>query len=150
METIERNDLTTPNGIQAEMKRLEKMIGTPGAHASIVLDSNVGTADICLDANWCRSSYGPDVRISRVKGETFAEMIASAEQAIRNWQVTRYNDVIRKLALAIIELTDEHTLCTETLLRGKGFSAADIVEYSERACARASEMAGAAPFRVLF
>jgi hypothetical protein len=149
METIERNDLTTPSGISAELERLQKMIGTPGAATWIHLSADNAT-HISVYANWCRSTYGDDVKIGYIEGATFAELTANAEQAIHNWKATRHNDVIRKMALAVISITDEHTECTATRLKAAGFSESDITTYHEKACARASEMAGAAPFKVLF
>lgn len=77
-----------------------------------------------------------------------------AFQAAHVWASThkavRRNAIVRRMALAVIGLTDEHGACTETLLRGKDFTAGEIVEFHEAACVRAGEMAGNTPFSVVF
>jgi len=142
METIER-DLTTPAGIQAELKRLAAILGGK-CNISLNFWTYCGKPNIyvCLDVTASSS-------IARIEGDTFAEMLDKAEAAIHAYIPAQRNATIRKMALAIIELTDEHTECTRTLLRGKGFSQSDIDAYSADACARAGEMCGNAPFRVV-
>jgi hypothetical protein len=84
-----------------------------------------------------------------IKHDNFPALFAEAEVWIRGRAGVRRNATIRTLALAIIELTDEHGRCTAKLLRGKRFSAEDISEFKDAACARASEMAGMAPYSVV-
>jgi hypothetical protein len=79
---------------------------------------------------------------------TWPEAITAA----RTWAATHHtvarDTLIRRLALAILDLTDQHGRCTEAMLRGRDFASADIREHHEAACARAGEMASGAPFRV--
>jgi len=82
--------------------------------------------------------------------QTWPEAIAAADQWITNYKTTHRNDIVRRMALAIIELTDEHTRCDDAMLRRKKFSAGEIAEFHLAACARAGEMCGNAPFRVEF
>lgn len=77
-------------------------------------------------------------------------------EAIRQayaWASTRKtvwrDDLIRRMALAVIDLTDQHGKCTERLLRGRDFTRDDVIEHHEAACVRAGEMSGNAPFRVV-
>ena len=79
----------------------------------------------------------------------FTAAFAAAEAHVAGRALIRPAELIRKMALAIIEITDEHTKCTEALLRAKGFSAADIASTKDAACVRASEMCANAPFVVL-
>jgi hypothetical protein len=145
-EVLERN-LTTPQGLYAEEQRLAKMMKDASAKDPYVsIGQDADGAHVSVHHAWLEPKG--EGRIGRFKGGTWAEAIGAAEQGIRNWQATRHDAVIRKMALAVIELTDEHTHCTVTLLRGKGFSERDITEYSARACERASEMCGNAPFVV--
>jgi hypothetical protein len=83
------------------------------------------------------------------RADTWSEAIAAAYE----WASTRSaiwrDTMIRKLALAIIDLTDQHGECTERLLLTRDFTSATVREFHEAACARANEMAGGAPFRVV-
>lgn len=57
--------------------------------------------------------------------------------------------LIRRLALAIIDITDQHGKCTDALLRGRKFTQDEITQMQEVACQRASEMCANAPFAVV-
>lgn len=84
------------------------------------------------------------------KAHSWPEVFAAAQSWVATHQAVRRNAIVRRMALAVIELTDEHGACTETLLRGKDFTAAEVVEFHEAACVRAGEMTGNAPFSVIF
>jgi hypothetical protein len=73
--------------------------------------------------------------------------IRAAQAWIANRPKVERNAVIRRLALAIIEITDERTKCTVHDLRAKGFDDDEIALHAE-ACVRAGEMANCAPFTV--
>src|ERR1700691_6232003 len=109
MTTIER-DLTTPDGVSAEMKRIAAIIG-PDCNLSLHMWTYCGVPSISV-------SIGMNDRIGECGGSTFAEMLDKAEVVVRAYGPAMANKVIRKMALAIIEITDEHTECTRTLLRG--------------------------------
>ncbi|CAB4126998.1 hypothetical protein UFOVP78_36 [uncultured Caudovirales phage] len=55
---------------------------------------------------------------------------------------------IRKLALDVIDLTDQHGICTRAMLRGRGHGETALAHYLDAACERAGEMAAGAPFVV--
>jgi len=80
---------------------------------------------------------------------TWAEAFAQASTFAASLHVVSRNTLIRTMALAIIELTDEHGECSAIRLTGKGFSTANIAAYHQAACVRAGEMAMGAPFAVL-
>ena len=143
METIER-DLTTPTGIHKEVKRL--LLKVKGRHPSVTLHISQHGPSLYVDHDMC--APGKIGEIACVTGDTFAEMFDKAEQAIANYAPAQRNATIRKMALAIIELIDEHTECTRTMLRSQGFIQSDIDAYSAGACARAGEMCGNTPFSV--
>lgn len=141
MDLNSRVDLTTPAGIQAEMARLVKMISGNCPYASIVISQN--SFSLVVEDDLLSGK-----KIARIKANSFEEMIEKAETEIKAWKIRNVETDIRKLALAIIETTDEHTHCTAALLRAKGFSANQITEYHVAACARASEMCANSPFVV--
>lgn len=138
MTTIER-DLTTARGLYTEQKRLGDLAGR---HVSIGVCS-IG-AEVYIQSG--KTTGTPDYKFFRA--ETFEEAITEAETHIAALRVLHQNTVTRRMALAIIEITDEHTRCTEALLRGKGFIQADIDTYRDAACERASEMCANTPFSV--
>lgn len=84
-----------------------------------------------------------------IRGGSWAEIIQEGMAWADNYVPVRRNALIRRMALAIIEITDEHGKCTDSLLQTKGFIAAEITEHHKAACVRAGEMAGNAPFVVV-
>lgn len=135
--------LANSDQIEAALADLRAMIGTREAMAAIVYGH--GAPWISLSAEWPRTVGG----IGHTRAlPTLAEMLEEARELVLGWHATRRNDLVRRLALAIIEITDEHTRCTQTLLRAKGFTQPEIDEFGDAACARASEMAGNQPFSV--
>lgn len=108
-------------------------IGKGPAHASLYPDGVSGAT---------RPEY--------VHAATWSKLILETYAWIDAYKIISRDATIRKMALAIIELTDEHTKCTATMLGRKKFSNAAIAEFHEIACQRAGEMAGNAPFRVEF
>lgn len=139
--------ITAPVAVSAEIEAaladLRQLIGTRDANAAIVYGH--GDPWISLSVEW-------PTRIGEIGHThslpTLSEMVIEARAMIRAWHAKRRNDMIRRLALAIIETTDEHTRCTQTLLRAKGFTQPEIDEFGDAACARATEMAGNQPFSV--
>lgn len=81
-------------------------------------------------------------------GDTWDEMIQAAYQWIETNKHVSRNATICRMALAVIELTDEHGKCTEAMLLRRDFSRDTIREMHSLACERAGEMAGNAPFTV--
>jgi hypothetical protein len=83
-----------------------------------------------------------------VHGSTYSETFSKA-RAWAERDRTGYRDtLVRRMAVAVIDITAEHGHCVPALLRMKGFTDADIAALHEEACARASEIAGKAPFSV--
>lgn len=140
-----KDEIIKPVELQAEMKRLKKMIigNYPWVHLSICDDC----CSLTVRHDW-PSRSGGEIAIVEFGNGSFHEGIKKAEAEIKDWKIRSVETNIRKLALAIIETTDEHTHCTAALLRAKGFSANQITEYHAAACARASEMCANAPFVV--
>lgn len=80
------------------------------------------------------------------EGATFAEAIAKGRAWVQTFIAERRDTVIRKMALAIIDLTDQNGAVTDVALLERNFCADDIREFGEAACARASNMANLRPF----
>lgn len=137
--TLENSDQ-----IEAALADLRALISTPKASATIVYGH--GTPQICLSSDWPNGKTA-DIGWTHAL-PTLAEMLVEARDMIRAWHITRRNDVVRRLALAIIETTDEHTRCTQTLLRAKGFTQPELDKFGDAACARASEMCSPKSFSI--
>lgn len=139
METITLPVAMTAAAITAECGRLAATI-CPKAEVSIVIGRrNEGGIGIYEDGICGKAQ--PHF----IHKPTFAEMFTAAEEWIIGRAAIRQNDIVRKMAIAIIEITDEHSTCTRRLL-GLRFSNGEIAAYGDAALARASEMAGNAPF----
>jgi hypothetical protein len=82
------------------------------------------------------------------RGETWQQALDSAYVWARDYGAVHRATVIRTMALAIIDLTDEYGTCSAGLLAGRKFAHADITSFAKAACARASEMTGNTPFVV--
>ena len=80
---------------------------------------------------------------------SFEEGLDAAEQAFAV-HIEKHDEAARrKMALAIIELTDAEGSVTDRALRLAGFSQAQIDLHAETAAALANEMAGKGPFTVV-
>lgn len=85
-----------------------------------------------------------------IYGATWHEVLAGAREWATNHKQVNRNSIVRRMALAVIEITDEHGRCDAARLKAKDFGADEIKEFHEAACQRASEMCANAPFVVVF
>lgn len=88
-------------------------------------------------------------------GERFrADTWHEALEAARTWALSQgtvqREAAIRRMALLIVDLTDQHGECTEVMLVRKEFSRDQVRELHGVACERAGEMCQGAPFSVMF
>lgn len=82
-------------------------------------------------------------------GPTIDEALSKAEAWAATYEPIRREAIIRKLALEIIDLKDQHGNVTVAMLRGRKHSQADIDAHKDAACIRAGEMSQGAPFEVV-
>lgn len=83
-----------------------------------------------------------------ITGETWPEVITKAREWIANHGVVHRDNRIRAMALAIIDLTDQHGRCDRAMLTRREFSGAEVDDLKDAACQRASEMSANSPFSV--
>jgi hypothetical protein len=133
----------TPMELQTALKGIRAMLPEKGSvylHAG----GDEYSGKPCISVQ----PFGYDDRASRfsVEADTWEEMIEQARARVlaADWSVP----IIRKLALSIIELTDEHGACAELNLRQKGHSQQEITLYGDAAVAKAKEM-GARDFAIV-
>lgn len=99
------------------------------------------------------ASFYADERYSRgaifsCGGETFEEVLESAEVAWLEHSDEHTRTMIRDMALAIIRITDECGHCSDRAMRLE-FSTDDVRQFGERACTKAAEMAARGPFSIV-
>ena len=80
---------------------------------------------------------------------TFDAALTLAEAWAATYEPIRIDAIIRKLALDILDLKDQHGVVTVAMLRGRGHSQADIDAHKDAACVRAGEMSAGSPFEVV-
>lgn len=83
------------------------------------------------------------------EGQTFAEAIANLRAA---WEAARNladKNTIRKMALAIIEITGDQGACSDAALRGAGFYQPQIDRMGAMACEEATRLAAGGPFQII-
>lgn len=132
----------------AELNRLKGMV--PGGNAWVNISLN---ADRPRDSAAMVSFYPTGITKSHgqhYEAPTFAEAIAKAEAGIRENSAAEIAEIVRKMSVAIMEITMESGRCTDAALRVEGFRQAEIEAHHAAAVARAEEMAGSGPFSVAF
>lgn len=83
-----------------------------------------------------------------VSGETYREVIAAAQAKWAELADAHTADMIRRMALKIIELTADLGECTDAALRAE-FEPEDIERFGALACERATEMGSKGPFSIV-
>lgn len=81
-------------------------------------------------------------------GATWPEVITEARMWASTHTAVHRDNRIRAMALAIIDLTDQHGRCDRAMLTRREFSGAEVDDLRDAACQRASEMSANAPFSV--
>ena len=83
------------------------------------------------------------------RGPGFAEAL---EDLRSNWAQARSladTNSIRRMALAIIEITGDQGECADAALRGAGFDQQQIARLGALACSEATRLAAGGPFRII-
>ena len=140
-------DAMTAADLAAHCVRLQRALGPKSWVSFSVSHDNLGgkaPTMLLYPAGICNIAGS-----AHLNSPNFPALFAAAEAWIKDRSVVDREKSIRKLALAIIGITDEHGTCTSRLLRGQGFAADEIAALHEAACERAGEMCLGAPFRVV-
>lgn len=83
------------------------------------------------------------------KGEGFEEAIARLREKWDTAKALADKNTIRKMALAIIEITGDQGECSDAALRGAGFHQPQIDRIGSLACAEATRLAAGGPFLIV-
>lgn len=99
-----------------------------------------------------RCSLNPKGIVDRwtisAQANDFADLLEAIREAWANNSEAHALKIVREMALAIIDLTDQIGECTDASLRAR-FDAADVTRYAAHAVAAANEMAGNGPFSIV-
>jgi hypothetical protein len=142
-ETIDMSAALTAAEIKVRCEAIAALIGGSAANCTVLING---------------ASSGPTALVTHSSGSdgyehfsapTFGAVLDAAEKFAANFAPLRKEKAVRKLALDIIDLTDQHGSCTVAMLRGRQHSQVDIDAYKDAACVRAGELAGNAPFAVV-
>lgn len=116
-----------------------------GARGDVYVSAVAGGASVALyPGGICSSSRDS----KHFRAPTWPEAFAAARAWIATHATVHRDNRIRAMALAIIDLTDQHGRCDRAMLTRREFSGAEVDDLRDAACQRAGELAGNAPFRV--
>lgn len=149
MSTITRPTITeamTPAGLRAACNELWTILGGKGARVScIVASDNYDCAETVA-----LLVYPPKVQNGHIlHAKSWPEVFAAGAEWASAQTLMRRNDLIKRMAFKIMELTDELGSCPEARLRAADFTHDEIVEFHEVACERAAELCRGAPLVVI-
>lgn len=138
-KTVNLDDAGLVAALRAACDEIAAMLPENGVHVSTDVYSH--------------RSYAPAIRAAvhvsskmlgenggYYKGETFSEAFANARADIRLALDDGRAKRVRKMALAIIEITADHDACTDAHLRTAGFDAAVISDLHAEASEQANAM----------
>jgi hypothetical protein len=80
--------------------------------------------------------------------DTFRELLSNCEAKWAEHSDLHAKNLIRRMALKIIEITADIGECSDAALRAE-FSRADVERYGDRACEHATEIASNGPFSIV-
>ena len=136
-------DLTL-SAINARLRTIAAMVG-PKATGLVMFHARGDHAvniDPCGDvlAKGQKWFHGSDIPALLDQAEAWASTQGTIQR----------DAAIRRMALDLIDLKDQHGAVTARLLRTRKWSDGEIADLHEAACERAGEMAQGAPFAVVF
>ena len=130
----------TPTEIKAALKELDGSIGNRGICGVRV---SLYTKEPLAGSISC-NSLGISID---VEADEWAELFAKLRSAWAKARADGERGLIKKMALAIIRLTEERGECTDQMLRVE-FGAGDVTAFMDRAVEMADKMATNGPFAV--
>jgi hypothetical protein len=138
-------DAMTAAEVMAALTEIARKIG-PKTEFGLTVMRRYGGNDVLLTAYVNGMSAAGYLHFD---GRTFQEVIAKSRAWAETFIAERRAIVIREMALAIIDLTDQNGAVTDRALAERNFCADDIRELATAACHRASNMANLRPFIVV-
>lgn len=132
--------------IHTELKRIQALIGTS---AYVGVDVNVGSYDSSKTSACCYPKGVGRSDSFRTEGSTFREVLEKLEARWVEQQETYESETTRRMALAVIDITNRLGECSDAALRGDGFDHTEVKRFGPTACTLATEMAAGGPFEII-
>lgn len=129
---------------------LDALAAEIGPKAYISLDIKCGSSYPEPISGWLYPDgiTGNGISI-RVGAYDYAEALRKLEAAWVEKRALRDKGTVRKMALAIIEISTDQGECSDAALRGAGFSQREIDAMGALACAEATRLAAGGPFSII-
>src|SRR5690606_29705401 len=113
----------TPAEIKDRIEAIAKSIG-PKAYVSIIVSTGYDTHGLVTASLWPEDLTGEHHVTARA--DTFAKALDKLEAAWAGARDLADKNTIRKMALAVIEITGDQGQCSDAALRGADFSQQQI------------------------
>lgn len=134
--------------LQAECRRISELI-SHRAELSVNISNYAYGKTVCRVTVYPFGIVGPSGSSKSFQGASFAEALGEAEKYAAGARDELQIAVIRRMALAVIDITDRLGGCSDSNLRTGGFTPDEITSYHIEACDAASRMSGNSPFVVM-
>lgn len=138
----------TPLQAQEKFKALRDSIGTQ-ASLSVTMSMYSWDDDSknALTASLSPFGWTSNERI-KVGANNFEDLYEMLEDSWQRRRAELNVARIKEIAMKIIELTDAHGECTDSMLRVASVTDDEIKNFGEHACLKAQEMADKGPFSI--
>lgn len=140
----------TPSQLKTAILALQKEIG-PRAEIYVSLNtaswrSDEGSLFASVYPRGLSSSEEMAFQVSADEGE---DLLKKLRDGWAQHSARHRAELIRKMALRIINITAENGECTDAALRGEVFTEADVRLYGDDACEEANRIAARGPFSII-
>ena len=138
----------TPVEIRDALKVFTDECGRHG-YASVNVTVSDDYTNEVVGATLYPDGVGGTKHAIRATGEDFAEALSNLRL---KWDAAKDlldKNTVRKMALAIIEITGDQGECSDAALRGAGFYQHQIRRMGATACAEATRLAAGGPFSIV-
>lgn len=137
----------TVSELMTEIHRLTAAIG-PAAVVTVTVTRRYALNNALITI--FPGGFDVSVKCQHFDGPTFPAVFARAHEWAETYTRERSDSLVRRMAMAIIDLTDAFGEATDEALAERDFGNHEVAEFHEHACERAASMAGNRRFAVRF
>jgi hypothetical protein len=136
----------TPTEIKSALEEI-RAEGSAMAYISLSVSISYHNSGSVISASFYPDDITGQHKI-HAKGDSFAEAIENLRAKWNEEKSLANRNAIRKMALAIIEITTDRGECSDAALRGAGFHQVQIDRIGLLACDEATRLAAGGPFSI--